>query len=143
MAEKEKAVKKKTKHEKQTQMGFELLTSRLTIQHVHISTGALLTSIWKCQTSVLTKKITLPFLTAAQRKHVQIHVMKTCKQASVTNSLLTLNFFFYFYKWQHNPEWIKVLCACSKPRLYSQHKYFVNEQCLITPFHNLFSKFSG
>ena len=32
--EKEKAVKKKTKHVKHTQMGFELLTSRVTIQHV-------------------------------------------------------------------------------------------------------------
>ena len=31
---KEKAVKKKTRHEKHTQMGFELLTSRVTIQHV-------------------------------------------------------------------------------------------------------------
>ena len=39
-------------------------------------------------TSVLTKNI-LPFLTAAQRKPVQIHAMKTCRQASVTNRLLT------------------------------------------------------
>ena len=37
-------------------------------------------------------QIILPFLTAAQRKHVQIHVIKTCRQASVTNSLLTLNY---------------------------------------------------
>ena len=89
------------------------------------------------------QKNILPFLTAAQRKHVQIHVMKTCRQASVTNSLLTLNFSCYIFKWQHNPEWIKVLLGCSKPRLHSHHKYFVNEQCLITSFHNLFSKFSG
>ena len=38
------------------------------------------------------KKIILPFLTAAKRKHVQIHVTKTCRQASVANSLVTLNF---------------------------------------------------
>ena len=47
-------------------------------------------------------KISVPFLTAAQRKHVQMPVMKTCKQASVTNSLLTL----FFYKYHNiNPEW--------------------------------------
>ena len=40
-------------------------------------------------------KIILPFLTETQRKHVQIHVMKTFRQASVTNSLLAL-YFFYF-----------------------------------------------
>ena len=40
-------------------------------------------------------KIIIPFLTAAQRKHIQIHVMKMCRQASVTNSLLSLSFFYF------------------------------------------------
>ena len=34
LTEKEKAVKKKTKHEKYTPMRFELLMSQVTIQHV-------------------------------------------------------------------------------------------------------------
>ena len=126
---------RKMRHEKHTQMGFELLTSRVTIQHV--STCAFREYLEVLNLS-FDKKNILPFLTAAQRKHVQIHVMKTCRQASVTNSLLTLNFFCYIFKWQHNPEWIKVLLGCSKPRLHSHHKYFVNEQCLITSFHNLY-----
>ena len=48
------------------------------------------------------KKTTLPFLTAALRKHVQIHVIKTCRQASVTNSLATLNFFNFtnIHEWK-------------------------------------------
>ena len=57
----------------------------------------------KVLTSVLTEKNILPFLTAAQRKHVQIHVMKTCRQASVINSLLTLNVFVIFSN--DNPEY--------------------------------------
>ena len=98
LPEKEKGVKKKTRHEKHAQMGFEheLLTSRVTIQHVSTCAFSALLSCKYLKVLNLSfdKKIyILPFLTAAQRKHVQIHVMKTCRQASVTNSLLTLNFF--------------------------------------------------
>ena len=88
------------------------------------------------------KKTTLPFLTAALRKHVQIHVIKTCRQASVTNSLVTLNCFNFTYP-NTTLNGKRNLWACSKPRLHSDHNYFVNKQCVITPFHNLFSKFSG
>ena len=48
------------------------------------------------------KKKILPFLTAAQRKHVQIHVMKTCRQASVTNSV-NLELFLLFFQMTTQP----------------------------------------
>ena len=90
--------KEEIKHEKYAPMGFELLTSRVTIQHVS-HWGRYLCITFKslkvfilCRPKFIAhpipqfwqKKIILPFLTAAQRKHVQIHVIKTCRQASVT-----------------------------------------------------------
>ena len=117
-AEKKKAVKKKTKHEKHTQFHG---ISTLNLSRDDPACINLCITYYKylkvLNLSFDKKKIILPFLTAAQRKLVQIHVMKTCRQTSVTNSLLTLNF-LYFYKCQHNSEWIKILCACSKPRLH-------------------------
>ena len=156
--------KKQTKHEKYTPMGFELLTSLKTIQHVsHWGTCALLSRAWKClsfvyvlqaqvyrspYTSVLTKQNYIAVSDCSTEKTCTIPVIKTCRQASVTNSLVTLNFFNFTniptQPWMEKKIMRLFETECSLgPRLHSDHHHFVNGRCIITPFHNLFSKFSG
>ena len=48
------------------------------------------------------KKKYLAVFDAAQRKHVQIHVMKTCRQASVTNSV-NLELLLLFFQMTTQP----------------------------------------